>query len=87
MNDKLISAAKSYLASQGLSSWSQETNAKFFYGVLVKLQTQKAKQDILIGVMKVAGNASAFRQRLETDGVIPKGVKSGPSDLLGDLSL
>ena len=87
MHDKLIEAAKAFLASQGLSGWSQTTNAKFFLGVLVKLQSQKAKPDILLGVMQVASNASAFRQRLESAGVVKKGVKAAPADLLANLEL
>ena len=88
MNDKLIQAAKAFLASQGLSGWSQTTNAKFFLGILIKLQSQKAKPDALLGVMQIASNASAFRQRLETAGVVQKGLKAAPAaDLLANLDL
>ena len=88
MNDKLIKAASEYLKAQGLAGWSQNSNAKFFYSVICKLQAQDATQEAILGVMQVASNSSAFRQRLEKAGVITKDATSSKaSDMLGGYDL
>jgi hypothetical protein len=88
MNDKLITAAAQFLKDNDYSGWTQSTNAKFFLQCVCKMQAAKATQEQLLFLMNVAGNASAFRQRLIKAGVITgDAVTTRGGDILGDLAL
>lgn len=71
--DTLIVKAGEFVKEHKLTSWGQKENGRFFHGMIEELIAGNAPEATQVALMVTASNASAFRQRLESAGIVPKG--------------
>lgn len=77
--DTLIKNAGEFVKEHKLTSWGQKENGRFFHQQIENLIASNAPEEVQVALMVTASNASAFRQRLESAGFMPKstGRKTG----------
>ncbi len=81
---QIVNAAKKFVADYELETWNQDINAAFFSSVLLKLADN---HDARLVVLKVASNASAFKQQLVADGILEATTTTPESRELAEFTL